>query len=255
MKKALLLSVILALLFTSCSVLSAAKPTATAVPLPTATPEPDPCSKDNILAEAEKIQMAINEFREVADIANSTDVNFLFIPILRLEELRYEAIKTEVPECLNGFKSASVNYTSSVVNYLIVFMNVQDPQSEDLNAAIQNSQTQWQILLSEFNKVLAIAEIEPQVAPDISNLEPTPTFVVATATNEGSQAVNVRTNPDLNASVIASMENGNSADVIGRNADGDWLQVTINDTTGWIFTEMVVVSVPVDQLQVIEAAP
>lgn len=255
MKKLLILSILAAILFTSCSILSAAKPTATVIPLPSATPEPDPCSKDNILAEAEKIQMAINEFREVADIANSTDVNFLFIPILRLEELRYEAIKTEVPECLDSFKSAAVNYTSSVVNYLVVFMNVQDPQSEDLNAAIQNSQTQWQVLLNEFNKILAIAEIEPQVAPDISNLEPTPTFVVATATNQASQTVNVRTNPDLNASVITSMEKDVVADVIGRNADGDWLQVTVNGISGWVFTEMVVVSVPVDQLQVIEPVP
>ena len=122
MKKLLLTLGLIILLFSACSTLPPAEPTATPAPSPTPTPTPDPCSKENILAEAEKIQMSVNEFREVADLANSTDVNFLFIPVLRLQEIRYQAINTKVPSCLDSFKGSTINYTASVINYMMVFM-------------------------------------------------------------------------------------------------------------------------------------
>ena len=218
-------------------------------------PTPDPCGKENILAEAEKLQMSVNEFREVADLANSTDVNFLFIPVLRLQEIRYQAINTKVPACLDTFKASTVAYTASVINYMIIFMNVQDPESEDLTNAIQNSQTQWQVLLNEFNKVLAIAGVEPQPVVQPRSIVPTPTGVAATATNESNSTVNVRAKPDLNAEVLASMEKGTQAEVIGRNEASDWLQVKLDDVTGWVFAETVVVNKPVDQLTVVEVIP
>ncbi len=248
MKKAILKLGIISLFLSSCSVLTPAEPTATPAPTLAPTPTPDPCSKENILAEAEKIQMSVNEFREVADLANSTDVNFVFIPVLRLQEIRYEAINTKVPACLDSFKASAINYTASVISYLMVFMNNQDPESEDLKNAIQNSQTQWQILLNEFNTVLTIAGLEAQMVP-------TPAVSSATATNAETESVNVFAKPDSSAEVVASIEQGAQADVIGRNEAGDWLQVKISDIIGWVITGMVNVSIPVDQLTVIEAIP
>ncbi len=107
MKKFSLVTGIIILLFSACSALKSTVTPATPTPLPAPTPTPDPCSKENILVEAEKLQMMVNEFREVADLANSTDVNFLFIPVLRLQELRYQAINTKVPACLDAFKGVS----------------------------------------------------------------------------------------------------------------------------------------------------
>ena len=199
--------------------------------------------------------MSVNEFREVADLANSTDVNFLFIPVLRLQEIRYQAINTKVPACLDTFKASTVAYTASVINYMIIFMNVQDPKSEDLTNAIQNSQTQWQALLNEFNKVLAVAGLEPQPVTESSSIAPTPTGEAAVATNESSSTVNVRAKPDLNAEVLTTMEKGAQAEVIGRNESSDWLQVKLNDITGWVFAETVVVNSPIDQLTVVEVIP
>ena len=234
---------------------SANRDTGTACAHAHTDPTPDPCGKENILAEAEKLQMAVNEFREVADLANSTDVNFLFIPVLRLQEIRYQAINTKVPACLDTFKASTVAYTASVINYMIIFMNVQDPESEDLTNAIQNSQTQWQVLLNEFNKVLAVAGVEPQPVVQPESIVPTPTGVAATATNESNSTVNVRAKPDLNAEVLASMEKGTQAEVIGRNEASDWLQVKLDDITGWVFAETVVVNTPIDQLTVVEVIP
>lgn len=250
MKKTALKLGILILLLSSCSGSAPVEPTATPNPTPTPapTPTPDPCGKENILAEAEKIQMSVNEFREVAELANSTDVNFLFIPVLRLQEIRYQAINAKVPSCLESFKTSTINYTASVISYLMVFMNVQDPKSEDLKNAITNSQTQWQILLNEFNKILAVAGVEPQLAP-------TPVVLPVTATNEGTEPVNVRAAPDGKATVVASMDKGAQAEAIGRNEAGDWVQVKLNEITGWVLAEKVKISVPVEQLPIVEVIP
>ncbi len=134
-------------------------------------------------------------------------------------------------------------------------MNVQDPESEDLNNAISNSQNQWQVLLNEFNKILAISGVQTQAVPDTGTISPTATVMPVFATNEGSSTVNVRAKPDLNGDVIASMEQGIQAEVIGRTEASDWLQVKLNDVTGWVFTDMVATSVPVDQLPVVEVIP
>jgi hypothetical protein len=255
MKRLLILVGISILFFSACSAPAPVIPTATPVPPPTPTPTPDPCSKDNILVEAEKLQMAVNEFREVADLANSTDVNFLFVPVLRLQEIRYQAINTKVPACLDAFKASTVAYTASVINYMIVFMNVQDPESEDLKNAIQNSQTQWQVLVNEFNKVLAVAGVEAQPITQPESTAPTPSGSAATAVNETDSAVDMRAKPDPNAEVVASMEKGIQVEVIGRNAASDWLQVKLGDITGWVIAEKVVVSSPIDQLTVVEVIP
>lgn len=261
MKKLLLVLGVIILLFSACSVLSPAQPTATPAPPPAPTPTPDPCSKENIIAEAEKIQMAVNEFREVTDLANITDVSLVPIPILRLQEIRYEIIKTKVPACLDSFKIASINYSASVINSMFIFLSIEDHnkiqenESEALNSALQNSQAQWQVLLNEFNKVLTIAGVEAQPVTESGNVFPTPTGITITATNEGTSAVNVRAKPDLNADVVTSMGKGTQAEVIGRNEASDWLQVKLNDITGWVSAEMVVVNVPADQLPVVEVIP
>ncbi len=254
MKKISFVIGICLIVFSACSTPAPAVPTATPE-LPTPMPTPDPCSKENILAEAEKLQMSVNEFREVADLANSTDVNFLFIPVLRLQEIRYQAINTKVPACLDTFKAATIAYTASVINYMIIFMNVQDPKSEDLTNAIQNSQTQWQVLLNEFNQVLEVAGVESQTVAQPGSVTPTPGEPAATATNESNSKVNVRAKPDIDAEVLASMEKGIQAEVIGRNEESDWLQVKLEDVTGWVFAETVVVDTPIDQLTVVEVIP
>ena len=255
MKKALIIIGLCIFFFSACSAPSPVITTATPVPTLAPTATPDPCSKENILVEAEKLQMAVNEFREVADLANSTDVNFLFIPVLRLQEIRYEAINTKVPACLDAFKASSVAYTASVINYMIVFMNVQDPESEDLKNAIQNSQTQWQVLVSEFNKVLAIAGVAQQPVTNPGSISPTPSSEAVIATNESDSSVNVRATPDIDAEVLKSMEKGTQAEVIGRNETSDWLQVKLDGVTGWVFAETVVIDKPVDQLTVVEVVP
>jgi hypothetical protein len=253
MKKVSMIFGFIVLLFSACSNLSPAVPTVTPAPPPLPTPTPDPCSKENILAQVENLQISVNEFKEVEVIANQIDVNSMVAVILRLQEIRFQMMREKVPVCLETFKSATNNYTGSVMNYLLIFIN--DPNSEDLGTAIESSQTQWQALINEFNNVLAIAGLEAQPVTESGNITPTPTGVAATATNEGSSTASVYANPELNSEVVASLEKGTKAEVIGRTDASDWLQVKLNGITGWVSAELVVINIPIDQLPVVEVIP
>ena len=260
MKKTLMILGVFVLLFASCSVLSPAEPTPSPSPAPTATP--DPCSKENILGEVEDLQMLVSEFQEVEILANNTNFNFVYEPILRLQELRYGILRTKVPVCLEEFKAFSINYTASAIIYLTNFMQmnlniekVTDQDKENLDKAIQTSQAWWQEVTKEFNNIASNAGVEPQVTPESSNALPTPTGIAAIATNESTSTVNIREEPAINSAVVASLDKGEQAEIIGRNEAGDWLQVTMNDITGWVFTEMVVINTTIDQLPIVEVAP
>jgi uncharacterized protein YraI len=65
----------------------------------------------------------------------------------------------------------------------------------------------------------------------------------------------VRSKPTTTAEIVTSIEKGAQAEVIGRNEASDWLQVKLNDVTGWVFAEMVTINIPVDQLPVVEVIP
>lgn len=254
MKKIYLALLILSFLLGSCAVLSPAEPTATPMP-PTPTPVPDPCSPENIVSETEELQALVNSFQDAMNIANNTDVSLLIHPILRLQEIQKEIRAVGVPVCLQTLKGKSIDYTISVVNYLLIFMNTQDPASEDLNAAIQGSQALWQSVLAEFNTVLTSAGLAPQEIPELSEALPETEGTGATVINEGTSAVNLRSAPNTDAAVVASLETGASATALGKNEAGDWIQVDLNGTLGWVFAENITLNVAIEELQIIDVTP
>jgi len=254
MKRFFTALLVLSFLLGSCAVLSPAEPTATPLP-PTPTPTPDPCSPENIVSETEQLQALVNSFQDAMNIANNTDVNLLIHPILRLQEIQKELRAVEVPICLETLKGKSIEYTISVVNYLLIFMNTQDPASEDLAAAIQGSQALWQSVLAEFNTVLTSAGLAPQEIPDLSQGLPETEGTGATVLNEGTSAVNVRSAPNTDAAVVASLETGATAAALGKNETGDWIQIDLKGTLGWVFAENVTLNVPIEELQISEVTP
>lgn len=255
MKKIYSALLVLSFLLGSCAGLSTAdEPAATPMP-PTPTPAPDPCSPERIISETEKLQALVNSFQDAMNIANNTDVSLLIHPILRLQEIQKEIRAVEVPDCLETLKGKSIDYTISVVNYLLIFMNTQDPASEDLTAAIQGSQALWQSVLAEFNTVLTSAGLAPQEIPELSEALPETEGPGAMVLNEGTSAVNMRSAPNTDASVVSSLETGVSAIVLGKNEAGDWIQVDLNGTLGWVFVENVTLNVPIDELPIIEVTP
>jgi hypothetical protein len=201
------------------------------------------------------LQALVNSFQDAMNIANNTDVNLLIHPILRLQEIQKEIREIKVPTCIQALKDDSTQYTVSVINYLLIFMNTQDPTSEDLTKAIQSSQLQWQQVMNDFNTVLTTAGLSPQELPQLNQALPGTEDTGPVLINEGPGSVNVRAAPNLDAEVVSTLDAGTQADVLGRTDDSSWIQINFNNVLGWVFTETVTVSVPVDSLPIIEPEP
>jgi len=252
MKKIVFIISIAAIFISSCSVVekfTPADPTPippTPTPMPTALP--DPCASENLLEEVEKVQDLVNAFQDVAYVANFTPQTELILPIMEMQAVRRDLQKLDVPACEEAIKTASLNYMNSTINYLSFFMGGET--KENVDAGIQNSQVLWQVVLGEFNKLLTSAGLVSEELPDIGNAMPQTTDSNFLVGNDGTQRVNVRSQPNLNAAVISQFEPGMQAIGLARNEPGDWLQINLNGVIGWVNTEMVTTSEAVEELPV-----
>lgn len=73
--------------------------------------------------------------------------------------------------------------------------------------------------------------IGPAVIPTVN---PTKDAYVATVTLDPGSNLNLRREPDPDAEVLAQIPSGTQVIVISRTADGNWLEVTFEETEGWI---------------------
>jgi len=76
----------------------------------------------------------------------------------------------------------------------------------------------------------------PTAAPVAQPLAPGAAWVTVKAE---VAALNVRSQPDIASKILTSMSAGQRADVSGKNAAGDWWQVTVNGISGWVSAEYV----------------
>ena len=76
----------------------------------------------------------------------------------------------------------------------------------------------------------------PQPLP--SPQQPAPVTALVTVKAE-VDILNVRSQPDTAYKIITTMKSGQQAEVLGKNAAGDWWQVKVEGTVGWVFAEMV----------------
>lgn len=73
---------------------------------------------------------------------------------------------------------------------------------------------------------------------------------IAASTNEFA---NLRTGPELTFSVITQLTPDTDVVLVGRNANGVWLQAVVEDQVGWLFYELVEVDGEVSSLPVVGA--
>lgn len=257
MKKIAIIISIAAMFISSCSVIekpTPADPTPVPpTPMPTATP--DPCASENLLEEVEKMVDLINEFLDIVHVAESTQQIMMVSPILDMQAVRRNLQKLDVPDCEEATKTAALNYMDSTITYQIMFMgDVKLEREEVWRPMGQNSQILWQVVLGELNKLLASAGLVTEGLPDISNAVPQTTDSSFFVGNDGTQRVNVRSQPNLNAGVISRFEPGMQAIGLARNELGDWLQINLNGIIGWVYTEMVTTSAAVEELPISDPA-
>jgi hypothetical protein len=216
------------------------------------TAETDPCASENLLDEVEKVQDLVNEFQDIAYVANFTPQTELIVPIMEMQDVRRDLQKLDVPVCEEGIKTASLNYMNSTINYLAFFMGGET--KENVDAGIQNSQVLWQTVLEEFTKLLTSAGLVSDELPDIGITAPSTTDASVIVENDGEQRVNVRSQPDLNADIISHLEPGMQAIGLSRNEPGDWLLINLDGVIGWVSTEMVTTSADVEELPISDPA-
>ena len=85
----------------------------------------------------------------------------------------------------------------------------------------------------------------PDTAPEITG--PAVTVIV--------EGANLRTGPGTDFPVVGGLYQDEKAPLLGRNQNGDWLQVELPETTAWIFAPLVQTSIPISELPAIEPPP
>ena len=243
MKKAVILFALFSILLSACSLIAPDNPPSQPIS------KPDPCAADLIMEGFDTIQSAVSNFQDLVYISHFTPKSQMISLVLKLQEIRHELQDSEIPDCHEASRNASILYMNSVIQYLSRFMSGETP--DNFYTDIYNSQVMWTSVLEEMNAVKIQAGLEPDEVPDISSLLPQGLDETVFVINNGTSSVNVRAQPYIEADIIASLESNTQAIGLGKSAAGDWIQVNQNGLIGWVFTDTVTLSLPVEDLPVI----
>ncbi len=101
---------------------------------------------------------------------------------------------------------------------------------------------------------LVVPTATPQPTPTIPS---TPTATPVSIKVSAKQTVNVRQGPGTQFAVVGKLQLNTNVVVLGKNEDGQWLQIALPDAAnpGWVSVSVVSVSGATDSLQVIAVVP
>jgi len=166
-------------------------PTATDTAMPTLTMTitmtPDLCASENIKAEVDKVHKHMREFDDAAALAASIPREQLSTPIANLQKIRRDAEDELIPPCLSKLKDYEILHMNSVINTLITFMSVNDPQAVDcveveknteeevICQSIANARQEHDQYVLELARVLGLPVVSATLLPTIEATQPTPT--------------------------------------------------------------------------------
>ena len=139
---------ILAVLLLIPLLAACASPSTSSPQPPTATA--DPCAAENLVAAVTPVHALMREFDDSAQVAVLADVSQMVFVIPPLQEVRRRAEDLEVPACLLTLKGLEIEYMNSVINTLLVFMQVGAGNTEVLVQGI----TQGRSLHDQYNQEL-----------------------------------------------------------------------------------------------------
>ncbi|MCP5101693.1 MAG: SH3 domain-containing protein, partial [Chloroflexi bacterium] len=81
----------------------------------------------------------------------------------------------------------------------------------------------------------------------VTAVQTTPTAVINTG------AANVRSGPGIGHDIVATVNEGTTVTLLGRNSNSSWVKVQVNtDTAGWVNATLVDPSVAIDTLTVLD---
>ncbi len=158
MKQKLIITILLALIFTSCTAKAAEAPATEAVQISTT---PDLCARENITAEITKTNKLMRAFDDYSSLASSTPTDQLVSIIPAMQSIRRDTQDLQVPTCLDSLKKIQLAHMNTVIQVLLAFMS-QSNNTEALNAGIQQARelhTQYDL------EIARLLGITPQPAP------------------------------------------------------------------------------------------
>jgi len=92
----------------------------------------DPCSAQNILEEVKKVYDLMHKFDDYTFVANLTPQDQLSMPIMQMQDVRYELEYVQVAECVQPLQQYAINYMNGVIIYLSHFMGGMDRQQVNM---------------------------------------------------------------------------------------------------------------------------
>lgn len=252
MKRELIIFGLVVMAVSSCTSFLPTQEPPVYTPLPP-TMTPDPCGPESISDEIDMIRGLLNEFQEVAFIATNTPTVSLISPVIKLEEIRQSIISLAVPDCLQDLKQGISDYTASQLRYFAKLMNKSTAKDADID--FQNSETLWKIVEAEYENVITNGRLDFQPLTSFESVLIPDTGFKAIAFTEGDKSVNVRAQPDMNAKIVTSLDPGVQAIIVGRTEMGDWIRVNVLGIYGWVYSEMIVLNVDMEQIVFVNPMP
>jgi hypothetical protein len=221
---------------------------ATATPAPTTVSTPDPCAPANILVEVQKVHSLMREFDDASQVASLAPVAQMPTVIPPLQAIRRRAEDLQVPSCLLTLKSLQLTHMDAVINTMLVFMSGgNNPNRDALVQGIAQARTLHEHYNVELARLIGATYVPPVLTPastaTVAPGDPTATPVNASVKNEGTAPVNIRSQPDMNADTVGTLDAGQTIAATGKTADGSWIQVA--DQAGnkaWVFASLVTVT-------------
>ncbi len=98
----------------------------------------------------------------------------------------------------------------------------------------------------------ATGDASPQTTPVPTAAAPEITGPAITIIVE---AANLRTGPGTDYPVVGGLYQDEKAPLLGRNQNGDWLQIQLPETIAWIFAPLVETTLPIAELPLVDPPP
>jgi len=171
LRSLLLPTLILAILLSACGIRTAPAPTSTPIPAPTQTP--DPCAKENLPDQVQKVNKIMREFDDSSLLAANTTKDQLRPAIADLQRIRREAEDLTVPACLTNLNQLQLVHMNTVITTLISFMGGADQTS--LNKGIALARQQHDAYTVELSKLLGLPMVASTANPTDAAAAATPT--------------------------------------------------------------------------------
>ncbi len=199
----------------------------------------DPCSLDSISSLIDEMDIQAKEFEDVLSLAMVSKQDSLTTLVLRLQDVRRNVERLEVPTCAATLQTNLVSYMDQRITYLTTAIQTSAISEED----IQKGDELRNVYLQERSRLLGEA-FEP-----VSTSTPQPTQVVVLATNSSGADLPIYAMPTLDSTVLGTLSVGGQVQVIAHTADYAWLVIVISQTQGgFVEASKVTVQGALDQL-------